>query len=108
MAGMVSHPGQRLDERGDPRQGPQVGAEAVRARPPSQRPVHGRELPRLQLRLPARAARPFEPGPSLRLPCMEPVVGTDSGDAQSLRHGPLRFATREQPRGFQPTRLHRG
>lgn len=108
MTGMVSDARQPLDHFGDPRQGPHIGAEAMRPRARAQRSLDRRELRRLQLWLPAHAARPLEPGPALRLPRMEPVVGTDPGDTQRLRHRPLRFATREQPRGVQPTRLHRG
>jgi len=89
MAGMVSDIRLPLDELGDARQCPQVGAEPVRARARSQRALDGRELRRIQLRPPARTARPFEPSPALRLPGMEPVVGTDSGDPQRLRHRPL-------------------
>jgi hypothetical protein len=61
MAGMVSDPRPLRDERGDARQRPEVGAEPVRARSGSQRSVEGRELPRIQLRLAARAAPPLSP-----------------------------------------------
>jgi hypothetical protein len=108
MARMVADSGQPLDHFGDSRQGPEIGAESVRPRAIPQRPLHPGQLRGLQSRPPARAAGALEPGPSLGLPRMEPVVGTDPGDAQRLRHCHLRFATREQPRGVQPTRLHRG
>ena len=72
------------------------------------RPLHLGQLRGVQPGLPARAAGAFEPGPPVGLPRVVPVVGTDPGDSQRLRHRHLRFATREQPRGVQPTRLHRG
>ena len=81
MAGVVSNSRLLLDERGHARQGPQIGAEPLRARARAQRPLDGRELRRIQLRLPARPPCPFEPGPSLRLPGVEPVVGTDPADS---------------------------
>ncbi len=78
---MVSHPRQALDDFGHARQRPQVGAESVRAGASAERPLDGRELRRIQLRLASRAARSFEARPSSRLPRVEPVVGTDPGDA---------------------------
>ena len=108
MARMVSDPGQPGDQFGDSRQGPQIGAESARPRAIPQRSLHPGQLRGVQSRLPTRAARAFEPRPSLGLPRVEPEVGTDPGDPQRLRHRHLRFATREQPRGVQPTRLHRG
>ena len=108
MAGMVANPCQPLDDLGDARERPQIGREPVRARAGPQRALDGRELRRIQLRPPARAARPFEAGAALGFPRMEPVVGTHPGHSQRLRHCPLRFAPCEQPRSAQPTRLHRG
>lgn len=105
---MVSDVGQPLDQFGHARQGPEIGRKAVRARTRSERTLHARQLRRVQLRLPAGAAGAFQTIPALRLPAVEPMVGTDPGYSQRLRHRHLRFATREQPRGFQPTRLHRG
>ena len=108
MAGVVPHPGQSLDHRGDPRQGPQIGLEAVRFRPRADRPLHLCQLRPTQPRLAACAARPVEAGPALGLPGMEPVMGADARHSQRLGHCHLRLAPREQPRGLQPTRLHRG
>ena len=105
---MVSHPGHPLDDLGDTRQRPEVGGEAVRPRTRPERPLHRQELRRIQLRLATQPARTFEARAPVRLPRVEPVVGTHARDAQCLRHGRLRFAPREQPRGLQPTRLHRG
>jgi hypothetical protein len=108
MAGMVPHTGESLDDHGDSRQRPQVGAEAVRFRTRADRPLHLGQLRGTQPRLAARAPGAFEPRPAVGLPGVEPVMRTDPCDAQRLGHCPLRFAAREQPRGLQPTRLHRG
>jgi hypothetical protein len=105
---MVSDTGEPLDELGDTRQCPDIGAEPLRAWARSQRALDRRELRGIQLGFPPRASCPSQPGPALCLPRMEPVVGTDPRDSQRYRYRYLRFATREQPRGFQPTRLHRG
>jgi len=108
MSRVVSDVGQPLDQFGHPRQRPEVGREALRARTRSKRALHGHQLRRVQLRLPARTTGTFETVSPVRLPGVEPVVGTDPGHSQRFRHRHLRFATREQPRGLQPTRLHRG
>lgn len=105
---MVPHPGDPLDDLGDTRQRPEVGGESLRTRTRPERPLDRRQLRRLQSRLAAQPARALEARAPLRLPRVEPVVRTHARDAQGLRHCRLRFAPREQPRGFQPTRLHRG
>ena len=108
MARMVPDPREPLDQLGDPRQGPEVGAESVRPWPIPQRSLHPSQLRGVQPGLPARTTRAFEPRPPLGRPRMEPVVRTDPGYSQRLRHRHLRFATREQPRGLQPTSLRPG
>jgi len=51
------HPRQPLDDGGHPRQGPQVGAKPMRARPLAQRPVDDLQLLTIELRFAARSAR---------------------------------------------------
>ena len=99
MPGVVPYARAPLDERGNPRQRPEVGPEAVRCWTRADRSLDVRQLCGAQPRLAARAAGPFEPRAALRLPRVEPVVRADPRHAQRLGHRHLRFATREQPRG---------
>lgn len=54
------HPRPPLDDGSHPRQGPQVGAKPVRARPLAQRPVDDLQLLTIELRFAARSARPAQ------------------------------------------------
>ena len=105
---MMANASHALDQLRYSRQGPQVGAEAMGVGAGPQGPVHLLELRRPEARFAPGSACPLEPRSPLRFPCVIPVVGGDSGNAQRLRHPSLRFATREQPRGLEPTRFQRG
>ena len=96
MARMVPHPGHALDQRGHPRQGPQIRPEALGARPLAQGPVYLLQLRTLQLRF---AARP--PGGAQSLypalfPLPIPAADTLATDLQSSRYRRQLLASAEQ------------
>jgi hypothetical protein len=105
---MVSDARQALDDGGDPRQGPQIGAKAQRRRAGPERPFHGSQGVGVQLRLAAGPPRALQPRAAPDLPRVVPVVRADPRHAKLLGHRRLRFASREQPRGLQPARFQRG
>lgn len=105
---MVSDARQPRDDRGDPRQGPQIGAKPLRRRARPERPFHGRQGVDVQLRLAASPARALQPRTASGLPRVVPVVRTDPAHPKLLGHRRLRGAAREQPRGLQPACFQRG
>lgn len=107
MAGMMGHAGQPLDQLRHPRQGPQIGAEALRPRARPQRPLDLRQLRAAQLGLAPGPPRRFQPRPSLGLPRLMPMIGRRCRDAQDPRDRSLRLAPREQLRGLEPPSFQR-
>ncbi len=108
MPRMVSDARQPRDDRGDPRQGPQIGAKPLRRRASPERPFHGRQGVGVQLWLAAGPSRALQPRTASGLPRVVPVVRADPRHAKLLGHRCLRGASREQPRGLQPARFQRG
>lgn len=104
MAGMIRHANQALDEPRDPRQGPELRAEAVGPGTLAQGRFDAGHLlgpqPRLASRPPRRAQRrapALPPGP------IPPQDALTTG-AQAAGDGGLRFlASGEEPRGLLPT-----
>lgn len=107
MARVVPHPREPLDDERDARQRPEFRGEAMSARALEQCRLDPRELRRLESRLAPRPARSFQAGAAFVLPGMKPDVGGGARRAQCAGDGRLRFAAREQPRGFVPTRFQR-
>jgi hypothetical protein len=105
---MVSDARQLLDDRGDPRQGPQIGTKALRRRAGPECPFHGSQSFGMQPRLAAGPPRALQPRAAPDLPRMVPMVRADSRHAKLLGYRRLRCASREQPRGLQPARFQRG
>jgi len=107
MCRVIPHPGPSGDDRRDPRQGPQIGGEAVSRRAFQQRGLHSGQLLTVEARLAPRPADGFQPPPTLGLPRVIPPMGCGPGDAQLPRDAPLRRAPAKQPRGLEPPRFQR-
>ena len=107
MTGVVPHVCEPLDQRGHARQRPQLRREAMSPGALEQGRFDPRELRRLEPRLAPRTAGCLQSCAALVLPGMKPAVGGGSRRAKRAGDGRLRFAAREQPRGFVPTRFQR-
>ena len=107
MAGVVFDAGHALDDTRHPRQRPQLGAESLRRGPRAERALDCRQFGGTESGLAARAPRGLQAPPAIGLPGLMPVIGRGRGHAQRLRHGRLRLAAREQPRGFEPPSFQR-
>lgn len=107
MPGMMPNAGDALDQRRDPGQRPQIGAEALGPRARPQRTLDQRQLLALEPRLAPGPARGFEPGPPIRLPRLMPMIHRCRRHAQDPRHRRLRLATREQLCGAEPSSFQR-
>lgn len=100
MAGMVPHPGQPLDHRGHARQRPQIGAEAVGARPLAQSPVDLLEVGAVQLRLAPRSARPAQRRHAALSPLSVPARDALAADLDGASDRGQNRAVAEQSRGL--------
>jgi len=107
MTGMMPHPCQPLDHRCHPRQRPQLGAEPVRAGTRPQGAIDLRQLPRVELGFPPRAAGGLQAPHPLRAPRLMPVIDCRRRHAQRPRHGALRLSLGEQACGSQPPPFQR-
>lgn len=107
MARVVPHPREPLDERGHARQRPQLRGKAMSPGALEQSRFDPRELRRLEPRLAPRPARCLQSCAAFVLPGMKPAVGSGSRRAQRAGDRRLRFAAREQPHRFVPTRFQR-
>jgi hypothetical protein len=107
MARVVPHPSEPLDECRHARQRPQLRGKAMSPRALEQRRFDPRELRRLEPRLAPRPARCLQSCAAFVLPDVKPAVGSGPRRAQCAGDRRLRFAAREQPRGFVPTRFQR-
>ncbi len=107
MARMVPHAREPLDERGHPRQCPQLRGEPMSPGALEQRGCDPRELRRLEPRLAPRPPGGLQGQAPGGLPGVIPAVGGRPRRAQRAGHGRLRFAAREQTRGLVSTRFQR-
>lgn len=107
MTRVIVNAGKTLDHGRDPWQRPQVGAEVVSRRPPTQGGVDLRELPRIQ---PWPAPQPpggLQPSSALLAPRLIPAVGRLPTHAQGTNDRRLRLSARPQPRGLEAPRFQR-
>jgi len=107
VARVVPHAREPLDERGHPRQRPQLRGEPMSPGALPQRGFDPRELRRLEPRLAPGPAGGLQGRAPVVLPGVIPAVGGRPRRAQRAGHGRLRFAAREQARGLVPTRFQR-
>jgi hypothetical protein len=107
MAGVIVDAGKALDHRRDPGQRPQIGAEGVSRRPPTQGGVDLRELPRTQPWPTPQPPGGLQPSSALLAPRLIPAVGCLSTHAQRTDDCRLRLSVRQQPRGFEAPRFQR-
>ncbi len=103
---MMRDPREALDQLGDARQRPQRRREPMRLGAGPQRAFEAPQFGGPEPRLAARPGR-FQPRPPLGAPSLIPVIRGGRRHVQPPRHRGLRFATREQLRGLQPTRFQR-
>lgn len=100
MAGMVPDPGEPLDDGGHPRQGPQIGAEAVGACPLAQRSVNLVQLGVGELRLAARSTGRAQGGDPALPPLPVPATNTLAAHLQCPSDTGQNLAAAEQLRGL--------
>ena len=99
---MMPHARHPLDHRRHARQRPQVGAEPVRVGARPQGAIDLRQLLRVELGLPSRAAGRLEAPHPLRAPRLMPVIDRRRRHAQRPRHRALRLPLGEQAGRLQP------
>jgi hypothetical protein len=104
MARVILHARQPLDDASDARQGPEVRAEPMRARPLAQGRFDPGQLLRRQSRPPAGAARRPQRWASPPAPRAVPAHDALAAGAQAPSDGALRLSARgKQPRGLLAT-----
>jgi len=100
MTGMKGHPGQPLDDEGDPRQGPQIGGESLVGGSSAERCGNATKLRRTQARFSPGAAGPAQATDSCLAPLLVPTADTLPADPQLAGNGRLREAPGEEAAGL--------
>ncbi len=100
MAGMVPDPGEPLDDGGHPRQGPQIGAEAVGACPLAQRSVNLVQLGVGELRLAPGSAGRAQGGEAALSPLPIPATNTLAAHLECASDRGQNLAAAEQLSGL--------
>jgi hypothetical protein len=87
MTGMIMHSRGALDNDGNPRQGPQIGVEAMCACAFAKRDVQSPEQLLIQLRFPASPAGTLQPGTTSAFPLLIPTTYALATNTQLPRDG---------------------
>jgi len=105
MRGVIPDTGRPGNDGRDPRQGPQIGGEAVGRRALQQRRLYPGQLLAIEARFAARPAGGLQRPSAFRPPRVIPPMGGHPAEAQLPSNGRLRGATSKQPRGLEPPRF---
>jgi len=98
MTGMIVHAGESLDHARDPRQGPQLGREPVRAGALAQRPVQALQVGGHQFRLTARTPGAAQRSVPAAAPRLVPSTDALAAHPQRASHRCHDLAGRQQAR----------
>ncbi len=101
MARMVPHAAVPLDDGGHPRQRPQIGAEAVGARPLEKPALDLGELLAIQPRLATGSTGGTQRGQAAPLPGLVPAADALAAGVECARHKGQFLAAAEQLRGLE-------
>lgn len=103
MAGMINNFGQLLDDSGDPRQGPQIGVEAVGSSPLTKGRVDPVQIDSIQPGFAPGATGGAKRRQTTLAPLLEPATCALSADLELVRHRRLSHSRSKESSGvFAP------
>ena len=104
---MVSDPGQPLEDRGHPRQRPEIGGNPLGQGPLAESRIELGQLLCVQAWLAPQAAGGLQSGLALGVPRLEPSMRRDRGHPESSGDRGLGLAAGKPPRRLEAARFQR-